>query len=161
MLSQKGAVDAKWAWTFYKLKVTWNSGDSFFNRVKSEFDMMIFNLLNQQDPSWRDYMHSAALIKAFNFNLWRSTLPWAGKFKRILLNETTEYTLLGCIHVCVDLDLRNENTKRELKELTWSKMFSQKYWFLQNYLTPFMKLGFRYWVSWQYSVLSFELWSNT
>ena len=61
--------------------------------------------------------------------------------------------------ICVDFNFRNQKTKtknnvNKSHEIIFIK---QKYWFLQNCLTPFLKLGFRYRVLLQYSVLSFGL----
>ena len=66
-------------------------------------------------------------------------------FKRIFL------ILIDLFNLCVDFNLRNQTTKINVKIRTHKK-------YPQNCQTLFIKPGFRYWVSLQYSVFSCGLW---
>ena len=56
---------------------------------------------------------------------------------------------------CKDFNLKNQKTNWECEGTTPNYISLLRYFHLYNRLTPFMKLGFRYWVWLRYSALSF------
>ena len=65
---------------------------------------------------------------------WTYQMSWGRNLKEYRWMKLLSFLFLG-LCICIDFDLRNQKTKKQTTCL-------QKYWYLQNCLTSFMKLGF-------------------